>query len=837
MKRRVPILVSAVAVLFVLGSCTKEPVVNGDADELTTLEGDRVITLAFGQSAAQTPPVKTIPAANPAVATKSHFGSDGLTPQFSNGDRIILSNGQSREVREIKVTGSTASVATALTGTLTAVYPSTAASLSGNTITGIKVPSNQSGRFADANIAMATIPEDAATATFEPKTAVLKFYVDESIGVKSITVTSRSGEIADGSNTITVDPAGNATLNTVTDDPQHRVCYVIIPEGTRASDLTFTTETTTQGSVTRAETSTTTFQAGHIFKAFVPYYIDLGDKGKWGYCNIGAFLPEEAGLYFSWGASGINGVAGQEPGATGAFSTSFSLANAKYYDGTSFTKYTGTDGDGLTVLEIPDDAATANWGALWRMPTQPECAGLASILLTWDSTRKGRTAGTAPNAVFLPACGYAYNSARSENGVTGYYWSSSLYPVSNAAYRLYFASGSVTPVNYTLREYGFPIRPIAADMGTVSFTFTGDKNIRRIEYTVRTANGNDYVMSGSHNYGSGAVGSAADIAVDVPVGTFNVELKVETDTPSDRNVALNESDWGGLYFKRIYNIAVQKDLNTHAHSMNTEDWSGVLMWYPDEGEEALYWSTKNLGATNGDSHTDWYGDWFPWAGCVPIYESVSWTGYTPNFVFRSEKPEPEKYSTWNITYKFDWVNTPYRTSGGNEGGGASVSKYNSDGRTRLEPIDDAAHCILGGDWRMATGGPSGEFGRLYAACGGTDATNGNPKVADIVVKTDYKSVPSLRGALLTSTETGKQLFLPAAGHCYTASGHNNNEVGGYARYLSSTLSPRTTAYNYHYLIYITGCNGADGAAPTGGSFWHNDMRSRNMSIRPVHTLP
>ena len=61
-------------------------------------------------------------------------------------------------------------ITTTLKGPLKAVYPSTAAQLNGNQITGVKVPAVQDGTFANANIAMA---EDITTnAAFKNKTVL-----------------------------------------------------------------------------------------------------------------------------------------------------------------------------------------------------------------------------------------------------------------------------------------------------------------------------------------------------------------------------------------------------------------------------------------------------------------------------------------------------------------------------------------------------------------------------------------------------------------------------------------------------------------------------------------
>ena len=167
-----------------------------------------------------------------------------------------------------------ASITTTLTGDLTMVYPA-AASEDGVNFT---VSSTQSGKFADANICKASVSEGSTEATFENVVAVLRFYVDASIGVKSIKVESNSENIATGSKTITVDPEGETTLNTATGE---RVCYVAALPGESSSTLTFTSVTTTQSTVTR-EVSDAKLAVNTLYNAFIPYYIevDLGEGNR-----------------------------------------------------------------------------------------------------------------------------------------------------------------------------------------------------------------------------------------------------------------------------------------------------------------------------------------------------------------------------------------------------------------------------------------------------------------------------------------------------------------------------------------------------------------------------
>ena len=98
-------------------------------------------------------------------------------------------------------------------------------------------------------------------------------------------------------------------------------------------------------------------------------YVEIGGI-KWATMNIGANSVTDTGLYFQWGDT--QGYTASQVG-NGSGQKYFGWADYKYGDGTSspgaegMTKYNSTDGK--TVLEAADDAAVANWGGSWRMPT------------------------------------------------------------------------------------------------------------------------------------------------------------------------------------------------------------------------------------------------------------------------------------------------------------------------------------------------------------------------------------------------------------------------------------------------------------------------------------
>ena len=156
-------------------------------------------------------------------------------------------------------------------------------------------------------------------------------------------------------------------------------------------------------------------------------YVDLGLPSGllWATCNVGATSPEEYGDYFAWGET--------QPKDIYDWST-YHYCMGSYnmltkYCNDSSCGYNGFT-DNLTTLLPEDDAATANWGSGWRMPTKEELQELYNnTTVTWTTQNgvNGRlfTASNG-NSLFLPAAGSRYCSSLNYAGSDGYYWSSSL---------------------------------------------------------------------------------------------------------------------------------------------------------------------------------------------------------------------------------------------------------------------------------------------------------------------------------------------------------------------------------------------------------------------------
>ena len=183
-----------------------------------------------------------------------------------------------------------------------------------------------------------------------------------------------------------------------------------------------------------------------------PHAVDLGLSVKWACCNVGANSPEEYGDYFAWGETSPK--------------SSYTPENYQHWvlefteDGGSVFQYATLNSD---ISGTQYDAATANWGGAWRMPTYLEQDELCNKC-TWRwTTLNGvngmRVTGPNGNSIFLPAA--SSRAWSSSNGVGSYgdYWSSTPDGTDLSAYYLYFDGNYWCDWSYRL--YGLSVRAVS----------------------------------------------------------------------------------------------------------------------------------------------------------------------------------------------------------------------------------------------------------------------------------------------------------------------------------------------------------------------------------------
>lgn len=158
------------------------------------------------------------------------------------------------------------------------------------------------------------------------------------------------------------------------------------------------------------------------------------------------------------------------------------------------------------------------------------------------------------------------------------------------------------------------------------------------------------------------------------------------------------------------------------------------------------WATMNVGASKSED----YGDYFAW-GETTTKDTYTWGNYKfmqndmshPNFI--------NKYTFSDNKFSAIWYN--------------ENKEFIGDNKTVLSLEDDAAHVILGGDWRMPT---IQEFKELKEEC-------------TWVWK--WKAERGVNGYEVTGPN-GESIFLPAAGDL----SDSNLGIGKYGRYPTSCIN-------------------------------------------------
>ena len=179
-----------------------------------------------------------------------------------------------------------------------------------------------------------------------------------------------------------------------------------------------------------------------------PHIIDLGlpSGTLWACCNVGANKPDDYGSYYAWGETETK--------------NDYTSSNYAYY--TSDYINIGSD-----IASTKYDAAKANWGSSWRLPSKNQMNELISNTThTWTSENgiNGRKfTGKNGGSIFIPAAGCRWNGETEKLEERGYYWSSTL--VFDSPYSAYYMvlhnTGAKTasyPPHY--RKGGQSVRPI-----------------------------------------------------------------------------------------------------------------------------------------------------------------------------------------------------------------------------------------------------------------------------------------------------------------------------------------------------------------------------------------
>lgn len=438
----------------------------------------------------------------------------------------------------------------------------------------------------------------------------------------------------------------------------------------------------------------------------VPEMVDLGlpSGTKWASFNLGASRPEEFGYLYAWGETEMKEV--------------YDEPHYKWYDGNDFTKY-GVDvasfdpdladafSDGKALLDPEDDAATVYLGDKWRIPTAAEWDELMRLCSHEWIQLEGvegdgvKVTGPNGNSIILPPAGIRIGS-QLEMG-TGGYWSSSLFLNNCYAWGVGTDEFELSP--YGNREMGVSIRPVYGDLPVMPESISLDKTELDLPL------GSSAVLNASllpGNVTHQAVYWASSNERVAKVSSTGEVVGLKT---GEADIAVMTLDGGRFAICKVrVSIPEAVDLGLP---------SGVR------------WAPFNLGTTGAGV----YGDYYAWGETSPRYRSGAQSD-SPDWIWQYD--EYGEHTGYDIrSYMF--------CSGYNQhdsGYSFSFNKYYYDNRIMLESEDDAAHELLGGEWRI----PSwAEMNELLNEC-----------------TWEWTTLDGVSGQKVTGPN-GNSIFLPASG--------------------------------------------------------------------------
>lgn len=484
----------------------------------------------------------------------------------------------------------------------------------------------------------------------------------------------------------------------------------------------------------------------------IPEAIDLGlpSGTKWASFNLGASRPEECGDYYCWGE-------------TSPKKDYLSWSNYKWCTGryNTLTRYCWDYGlwydrnvamDFRHYLVPADDAATAALGRDWHTPSEDEQDELAEYC-TWTWTGSGYlvTSNNNGNSIFLPAVGY-YSEANllTDFGEEGGYLSSYSDEINGVYCKVRFdRTGLISKYRYSRCE-GLPVRPVYGQHKSVTgVSISSEELFVRVGEISRTIN---------------APVQPADAYNKSSTWYVDHESVIEYIGADSRVIARSE----GVAHVTAKTIDGGYEAVCTVHVQDIPVPEAVDLGLPS----GTKWSSFNLGASAPEE----FGKYYAWG-----------------------EIEPKLSYDWD-TYK--WCSGSYD----------SLTKYNSDssygavdGKTTLDPEDDAAQVWLGNGWHTPT---KAQIQELISCCTWT-----------------WTEVNGVYGYLVEGASNS--IFLPSSGFmegarlCNASINGNTNLSGDY---WSSDLDGGN---RYAFRL--------DHYHPVGFASISCDHQSRNigLSIRPV----
>lgn len=496
-----------------------------------------------------------------------------------------------------------------------------------------------------------------------------------------------------------------------------------------------------------------------------PESVDLGLSVNWATFNLGAAAPEEYGDYFTWGDTEPN----YEPGYARSEDAVWKVGKTGY-DSSSY-KWTGSSKYGSdSALEPEDDAARANWGDAWRMPTKDEFDELLNDC-TWSAATvngvdgylvTSNKTGYTDKSIFLPkmgtrALGFVVSS-----------WNYYLTSTSTGGKADVLNLSTTGPVMETYwKDSGFQIRPVEKTVRISGLA------ISREELTLY---------------------EGRSVTLSVTVTPATAEDKTLVWSSSNTSVASVDQN-GVVSALQQGSSTITAETSDHRYKVTCELTVKPFTAQAVDLGLSVLWSSVNLGAVNPEDS----GDYLAWGETDPYYKDGYAQSTEPVWKNGKEEGYRDKSYKFAVMGKYSYEYTKYVTK----------SSYGTvDNNTELDPEDDAAAVNWGGGWHMPT---KAEWDELMNGCTWTKVTRNGMYGWRVTGK--------------TAGYTDKSIFLPAAGYrSGTAYFFYEYNDAKYGFYWSASLRED---YSDPYSIYFS-C-----FSDSQGPFWSTDRRTQGNSVRPV----
>ena len=388
MKKTIIFATVALATLFAFSSCQKENLENNYSENNV-----RVITATFESNGTKT--------------TLNYY--DNVTPLWSMGDKILILNASGCEPitltkNNILDDGRTITFTTSLSGTLYAVYPASATTMTScDGDIEFTIPAIQDGTFGSANICVAKgdSDENNVNLVFSNATSVLEFSQTTAAENDVLRVSVAAKNAIAGKCTATFGTDNKATISTselkgkliwttAPDEAKKKYYVAIAPVETGDVNFKYYKKLS---EASEDKSTTVPLKRSKIYELNIPTgdyedsYVQIGGK-KWAKYNLGATTVADSyttcyGDLYQWGS--IETLYNEFPwtsATSGNFAgkwkdgkeNGFDSRSYKYYDSGAYCKYCSTDSK--TILEDSDDAARQSWGEAWKMPAKDDFTAL-----------------------------------------------------------------------------------------------------------------------------------------------------------------------------------------------------------------------------------------------------------------------------------------------------------------------------------------------------------------------------------------------------------------------------------------------------------------------------